>query len=341
MHKVEFRGFAGLTLRGEVLGHSEDPLVVLLTRRDNTRGIWEDVAASLGGAGRQVILLEIREPDAAAVPGVAAEVEDLRAVLGQLPSRPVVVASTGDAWVAMQALEETAAELVTGLVLARLPGADTEAPKADASFADARRKIPVPVLCLAPEETGAELSETLSAQLIDFLEREVPRVAPQFRQGSDARTLRDALGCFATGVTVVTAVSDEGEPVGLTANSFTSVSLDPPLLLVCISKLAATASVLENARHFAVNVLHIGQQPASRRFSNRDEDRFASTPWTPGLNGVPVLTSSLATFECSRDAVHDGGDHIILVGRVERAQFEPRRDPLLYFRGKYRRLHFS
>jgi flavin reductase (DIM6/NTAB) family NADH-FMN oxidoreductase RutF len=242
----------------------------------------------------------------------------------------VIVASAQDSWIAVQALGDDAAQLVTGLVLAGL-----------AESCEAPALASVPVLSIVPEEGAADPGESLGAQLIDFLERHVPRTAPQFRQGSDARTLRDALGCFATGVTVVTAVGEDGEPVGLTANSFTSVSLDPPLLLVCIAATATSAAALRKAQHFAVNVLHIGQQPASRRFSKREEDRFAETPWTPGLNGVPVLTSSLATFECARDAVHDSGDHFILIGRVERAQFEPRRDPLLYFRGKYRRLHFT
>ena len=137
----------------------------------------------------------------------------------------------------------------------------------------------------------------------------------------------------------MTAVGEDGEPVGLTANSFTSVSLDPPLLLVCIAKSGTSAEVLAKAQHFAVNVLHIGQQPASARFATRKENRFGSTPWAPGLNGVPVLTSSLATFECVRDAVHEGGDHPILVGRVERRSSSEARSAAVF--GKYRRLHFT
>ena len=100
---------------------------------------------------------------------------------------------------------------------------------------------------------------------------------PEYRTGSDPRTLRDALGCFATGVTVVTCLGPDGEPVGLTANSFTSVSLDPPLLLVCIAKQAASAGAMVGASHFAVNVLQTGQQPASIRFATRHEDRFGPT----------------------------------------------------------------
>ena len=163
----------------------------------------------------------------------------------------------------------------------------------------------------------------------------------EYRTGSDPRTLRDALGCFATGVTVVTCFDAEQRPFGLTANSFTSVSLDPPLLLVCVHKLAASAAALTAADHFAVNVLQTGQQPASIRFSTRDEDRFGNSDWSPGEYGAPVLVNSLSVFECERHAVHDGGDHHLLVGRVLKASFDPTLDPLLFFRGRYRRLHFD
>ncbi|QJQ31361.1 alpha/beta fold hydrolase [Sphingomonas lacunae] len=193
----------------------------------------------------------------------------------------------------------------------------------------------------AVHSSASERLETFNAVLLDFLERRCPLTPPEYREGSDARTFRDALGCFATGVTIVTAMDGDGNPVGLTANSFTSVSLDPPLLLVCIANNAGSRPVLESAERFAVNVLQIGQQPTSNRFAGRGEDRFASTPWQVGEFGTPVLTGSLASFECGRHALYEGGDHIILVGKVMKAMFEPQRDPLLYFRGKYRRLHFA
>ncbi|WP_265569416.1 flavin reductase family protein [Sphingomicrobium nitratireducens] len=164
---------------------------------------------------------------------------------------------------------------------------------------------------------------------------------PEYRTGSDPRTLRDALGCFATGVTVVTCIDGDGQPVGLTANSFTSVSLDPPLLLVCVAKAAASASPLSSAEHFAVNVLQTEQRPASITFSTRVEDRFGQTDWEEGEFGAPVLMDSLSVFECARHAMHDAGDHFILVGKVKKATFEAGLDPLLYFRGRYRRLHFD
>ncbi|HMI40137.1 MAG TPA: flavin reductase family protein [Sphingomicrobium sp.] len=163
----------------------------------------------------------------------------------------------------------------------------------------------------------------------------------EYRTGSDPRTLRDALGCFATGVTVVTAISGDGVPVGLTVNSFTSLSLDPPLLLVCIAKAATCAKALIDAEYFAVNVLQNCQQPESIRFSTRAEDRFGTTIWSPGEYGAPVLQESLSVFECIAHAVHDGGDHHILVGQVVKASFDAQLDPLLYFRGSYRRLHFD
>lgn len=183
--------------------------------------------------------------------------------------------------------------------------------------------------------------DALNGHLIDVLERRAPRGSPEYRAGSDARTFRDALSCFATGVPVVTAICPDGTPICLTANSFTSESLDPPLLLVCIANGAGSAPYLRGADRFAVNVLQIAQQPTSNRFAGKDGDRFAATPWEVGEYGTPVPSGSLSGFECAREAVHDGGDHFILVGRMLKAIYEPRRDPLLYFRGKYRTLHFA
>lgn len=163
----------------------------------------------------------------------------------------------------------------------------------------------------------------------------------EYRSGHDPRTLRDALGCFATGVTVVTCLMPDGSPAGLTVNSFTSVSLEPPLLLVCLHKKAASAGALVSAECFAINVLQTGQQPASIRFSTRDEDRFGTTAWACGEAGAPILEDSLCVFECRRYAAYDGGDHHILVGEVVKASFDAGLDPLLFFRGRYRRLHFD
>ena len=152
--------------------------------------------------------------------------------------------------------------------------------------------------------------------------------------------LRAAMSRLVTGVVIATARTSDG-PVGMTINSFTSVSLDPPLLLVCLYKQAASAPALVEASHFAINVLQAGQQPASITFSTRVEDRFGKTPWSCGEAGAPILADSLGVFECERFAVYDGGDHHILVGQVVKASFDAALDPLLYFRGSYRRLHFD
>jgi flavin reductase (DIM6/NTAB) family NADH-FMN oxidoreductase RutF len=163
----------------------------------------------------------------------------------------------------------------------------------------------------------------------------------EYRSGHEPRTLRDALGCFATGVTVVTCLDEAQKPAGITVNSFTSVSLDPPLLLVCLHKQAAAVASLVGADCFAVNVLQREQQPASITFSTRVEDRFGTMAWSCGEAGAPILEESLCVFECERFAVYDGGDHHILVGKVVKASFDAGLDPLLFFRGRYRRLHFD
>src|SRR5258708_910315 len=160
----------------------------------------------------------------------------------------------------------------------------------------------------------------------------------EYRSGHDPRTLRDALGCFATGVTVVTCLTPDGSPAGLTVNSFTSVSLDPPLLLVCLAKPAASAAALIEATQFAVNVLQTGQQPASVRLATPDEARFGPTPWSCGEAGAAILKAALGVFECQRFSVHDGGDHHILVGQVVKASLDTVVVSLLFFHGRYRRL---
>lgn len=159
-----------------------------------------------------------------------------------------------------------------------------------------------------------------------------------FRKGDDPRVLRDAFGAFATGVTIVTGVSGNGVPVGLTVNSFTSVSLDPPLLLVCPARGGQSAAALVRSEHFAVSVLGDHAREISALFAGQRGNRFAGPGWEPSECGAPVLTHALATFECRRHAVHEGGDHMILVGEIERARFRRHEPPLLYFRGRYHRL---
>ena len=153
------------------------------------------------------------------------------------------------------------------------------------------------------------------------------------------RQLRDAFGCFATGVTVVTTLGAGGQPVGLTANSFTSVSLEPPLLLFCLDLRSNSLPAFDRAETFAVNVLHAGQEAISARFARRDGDRFADGEWMLGRSGVPVLRDVAAVFECRKHAVLDGGDHRIFMGRVEAVACKGSYDPLVFFQGRYRSVH--
>jgi flavin reductase (DIM6/NTAB) family NADH-FMN oxidoreductase RutF len=162
-----------------------------------------------------------------------------------------------------------------------------------------------------------------------------------YRDGDDTRSLRDAFGCFATGVTIVTARTAEGEPVGLTVNSFSSVSLEPPLLLVCPARDAGSTAVLKQTERFAVNVLGSQDKALSTRFARKGSERFGEDDWRTSEHGLPVLSRALAVFECTREALHDGGDHIVLIGRILHAVYHPLDDPLLYFRGAYRGIHID
>ncbi len=146
--------------------------------------------------------------------------------------------------------------------------------------------------------------------------------------------LRQAFGSFATGVTVVTAQDQDGNPIGFTANSFTSVSLDPPLLLVCIAKSSSNLQSFSDAGHFAVNILSEAQKDVSARFASRVKDRFAETHWRAGTAGCPLIEDAVAWFECATDNLVDAGDHLILIGRVVEFGNSDRR-PLVYFRGHY------
>ena len=133
----------------------------------------------------------------------------------------------------------------------------------------------------------------------------------------DARALRDAFGAFLTGVTVVTTHNADGAPIGFTANSFTSVSLDPPLLLVCLAKTSRNYTTLTGARGFAINILAEGQKDVSNTFARPVEDRFAAVEWKTGPYGSPVFAEVAAWFDCSMHDLIDAGDHVILIGRVE------------------------
>lgn len=149
---------------------------------------------------------------------------------------------------------------------------------------------------------------------------------------------RAVLGRYATGVTVVTTRAPDGEPVGLTVNSFTSVSLEPPLVLFCLDRDAGSLPAFEAAEGFAVNILGAGQEAVSNRFADPLAARFSQEGFADWSTGAPILRDALAALDCSVHARHDGGDHIILVGRVRQLAVLADDDPLVYWRGSYRKL---
>jgi len=151
------------------------------------------------------------------------------------------------------------------------------------------------------------------------------------------REMRDAMGCFATGITVITAKDADGKPVGLTVNSFNSVSLEPPLVLFSLDRRANCAEAFAVGSAFAVNVLGVEQQAESNHFASKADDKFADIPfaWHAGSNGCAMLDSAIARFECITETTHDGGDHVIVIGRVTCLNRAEDGAPLLYFQGRY------
>jgi len=158
--------------------------------------------------------------------------------------------------------------------------------------------------------------------------------AVHFTPGAgNERAYRDALGQFATGVTVVTAMSADG-PVGMTANSFASVSLEPPLVLWSPAKASTRHRYFAAARHYTIHVLCADQRDLAQAFAASGHEGFARFDWEESAEGVPLLGSCLARFECRQQACHDAGDHDIIVGEVKRALLREG-PPLLYVRGVY------
>jgi len=150
----------------------------------------------------------------------------------------------------------------------------------------------------------------------------------------DSVEYRRALGCFATGVAVITAVDETGAAAGITVNSFNSVSLDPPLVLWSIADNAGSYETFVNVEHFAVNVLAEDQQDVCERFAKSGTDKFEGLVCRQAVAGVPVLPEYSAVFVCQREYVYEGGDHKIIVGRV--LEFEDRKtDPLIFYRGHF------
>ncbi len=150
----------------------------------------------------------------------------------------------------------------------------------------------------------------------------------------DPSDFREVCGRYATGVTVITVLDREGRPFGVTANSFTSVSLDPPLVQFSLDRGASVFPVFENADFFVVNVLARGQQQLSSWFSKNSEG-FEEVPHATWASGCPILDGCLANIECTKYAVYDGGDHVIILGRVGRLIGAANGEPLLFYRGAY------
>ncbi|KAK0341900.1 hypothetical protein LTR94_024509 [Friedmanniomyces endolithicus] len=297
----------------EAWGEPDDPVVVFAGEPRLISPEWKSLIKALVAAGRYVVLA--RDGD---------DPFSLRAALVEAGSRPALVCSTAT----LERVEATLDER-SGLISCLILVGEEDVASQDQSIA---------TLSVA---LGALTAEAQASAIVAFLEAQAPREPIHYQGGSDPRTLRDALGCFATGVTVVTTTDEQGRPIGLTANSFSSVSLDPPLILFCLAKSSSNLERFRQAEHFAINVLHIGQQPMSGAFARANAERFDGIAWEVWETGAPILSGSLASFECLTDQVVEAGDHLVFIGRVTRARFEPRRDPLLYFRGRYRRLHFA
>jgi 3-hydroxy-9,10-secoandrosta-1,3,5(10)-triene-9,17-dione monooxygenase reductase component len=146
--------------------------------------------------------------------------------------------------------------------------------------------------------------------------------------------VRDAYGCFATGVAIATAKTGAGEPIGITISSFNSVSLEPPLVLWSLGNDSVSYDAFANAEYFAVNVLARQQEDLSIRFAARGQDKWSGLAWTEGVHGSPILPEFSACFECSTEHRYPGGDHLIIVGRV--LSFEDRGlEPLIFYRSRF------
>ncbi|NLD67192.1 MAG: flavin reductase family protein [Limnobacter sp.] len=150
----------------------------------------------------------------------------------------------------------------------------------------------------------------------------------------DQSVLRQTFGVFPTGVTVMTTTGTAGAPVGLTVNSFNSVSLDPPLIVWSLSRRSGSLRAFQAAEHFAVNILAADQSPVSRRFASRVPDKFRGIPFQPGEHGSPLLDGCAAWIECMTWSMQPTGDHVLFIGRVESVRLGGR-PPLLFVGGQY------
>ena len=150
----------------------------------------------------------------------------------------------------------------------------------------------------------------------------------------DPRDFRNALGTYATGVTIITSAGNDGRPYGITCNSFASVSLNPPLVLWSLVLYSSSLTAFQDASHFAVNVLGASQQSLANRFAKSSDEKFVGVEWTRGLGGAPLLAESVANFQCRSVNRYYGGDHVIFLGAVEAYSYD-RNEPLLFAQGGY------
>jgi flavin reductase (DIM6/NTAB) family NADH-FMN oxidoreductase RutF len=154
---------------------------------------------------------------------------------------------------------------------------------------------------------------------------------PTFSAGD----FRAALGLFATGVTIVTARAADGSLIGLTANSFNSVSLEPPLVLWSLAKRAGSLPVFAKGSHYAINILAADQKALAQRFASKELDKYEGVAFTEGSGGAPVLAGVAASFECFNRSQYDEGDHVIFVGQVERCASDAAKSPLIFHGGRF------
>lgn len=154
----------------------------------------------------------------------------------------------------------------------------------------------------------------------------------------DLRTFRNTLGLFVTGVTIITCRDQDAAPVGITANSFNSVSLDPPLVLWSVGNQARSLAAFDAARHFAVHILRDDQASLSQRFATSGTDKFTDLPIETGQGGVPLLSDCAARLECTLHAKHPAGDHVLFIAEVNHLTSDPDAMPLVYHGGRYAEL---
>jgi flavin reductase (DIM6/NTAB) family NADH-FMN oxidoreductase RutF len=154
----------------------------------------------------------------------------------------------------------------------------------------------------------------------------------------EPNAFRNTLSYFASGVCVVTAVAEGGVPVGVTISAFTSLSLEPPLVLFCLGSETKNLGAFTHGAGFAVNILAEDQADISERFATQNDDKFASVRCTGSESGCPLLVGCLASLECSVITTHEGGDHVIVVGKVDRVRHTGESRPLLRYRGNYLRV---